>query len=422
MRYDRGDALSKNRISAILFINVLAATLYIATVFTPYLSRHGLFNLGIPLILMWTASAFLHVPKALKPNSVLMVTALFLVWVFTTRLLGHGSASLGNIGALMLYFFPMYMYFYYKRLSNDRVSKWITLSAMVILMGNIIDNIRLLTIHPYAAKFFTGGLHLDDILLLNVGALPFTLAVAILVPTMLSLAKVSKLRIYFYAAIVIIFAYIYMSLSVTTLIISVWSAVLLSLMLIHNGSVRLTVFFLCTIVFIVTLVYLPPILINLADLVDTPAISERFYSIAMALQGVGNEESSFVARLRNSHLSLTTFLGNPVFGVGFEASLDRYATGVGMHSQIFDDMTRFGLVGIMMNVFIYFSFIKYRLRSRTTVAKGLGISYLSFLAMSLLNSSAFPETGLVVFLLLPLIVDLSCKFGHGNKVCPDASE
>jgi len=133
------------------------------------------------------------------------------------------------------------------------------------------------------------------------------------------------------------------------------------------------------------------------------------------LRGTDVAESSFMARMRNLHLSLSTFLSYPFFGVGFQTSVDRYATGVGMHSQVFDDLARFGLVGIVLNGFMYLSFVKPLLRTQMRVTKGLAVSYIAFIIMSIFNTSIFPETGLVIFLLLPLIADLSYKYFYGNR-------
>jgi len=98
-------------------------------------------------------------------------------------------------------------------------------------------------------------------------------------------------------------------------------------------------------------------------------VSDRIQALTNFLFETGRSDSAYLERFDLMALSIDTFLKNPILGVGgdyvdFKGNFDLvYNSGIGHHSEFFDFLARFGLVGLFFLVFAVLSvFWKYWVR------------------------------------------------------------
>ncbi|MCK9627019.1 MAG: O-antigen ligase family protein [Bacteroidales bacterium] len=144
---------------------------------------------------------------------------------------------------------------------------------------------------------------------------------------------------------------------------------------------------------------------------------EKFNNITDFSQTRNMQDTgSLGARIELSLISLQTWLGgfsNFFFGIGEHAINDASMqgltnAGVGQHSQFFDHLARYGLLGGL----ILYKAVKNTLRfvlkraHNTKMYNRIFVVLLAFILYSFLNNSLIGNILFVVFLVFPLIVDI----------------
>lgn len=106
--------------------------------------------------------------------------------------------------------------------------------------------------------------------------------------------------------------------------------------------------------------------------------------------------------------SCKTFLENP-FGVGAFYSYIQYENGIGYHSQLLDDLARYGIFAIIFyGIFLkgYYTYLKkqWKKLDRPQIALIITLLYLIFLILNLGFRSA--EESVIVLFLMPVLPDI----------------
>lgn len=120
------------------------------------------------------------------------------------------------------------------------------------------------------------------------------------------------------------------------------------------------------------------------------------------------EFSSELERVRLAGLSLSTFLANPIFGVGYDfVSLEgglnaAYESGIGHHSEAIDFLARFGLFGVLTASVIVLFIRRSGLMAELNGRVGASIVFY-LVGYSLLNNFVSAGMGFVLFFFLPII-------------------
>lgn len=131
-------------------------------------------------------------------------------------------------------------------------------------------------------------------------------------------------------------------------------------------------------------------------------ISERLTVIGNALQGRGDGNSNDIFSRFNLYFSsLRVFKNNFLYGIGYEFGYNTekmLGVGLGSHSEWFDLLATYGLLGSIM--LFTFLFTKFKENSETMIIK---LGGLIFLILGFLNPNDSFTIYLVVFLLLPLL-------------------
>lgn len=151
---------------------------------------------------------------------------------------------------------------------------------------------------------------------------------------------------------------------------------------------------------------LDDILFLISRMIDNPKVSERIEDLRLLLLNQDGGTAELRAKLYSA--SFKTFLTNP-WGVGPNYSFIWYDDGIGHHSQLLDDMARYGIFAIIFYGTILFEYCKYlhleykKLNSKY-VSYTTTIIYICFLILNLGFRSA--EESVLVWFIIPVIPKL----------------
>ncbi len=126
-----------------------------------------------------------------------------------------------------------------------------------------------------------------------------------------------------------------------------------------------------------------------------------FYRIKEVINALffDTETSHYIKRSDTLSASFNTFINNPIIGVGYKygnvTSIGKTQFGIGNHSEIFDSLAQFGLIGAFPFLMSYYLAIK------SIADKYIGVVVTVFFLM-LLNPFFYFDSNHVVFMILPL--------------------
>jgi len=114
-------------------------------------------------------------------------------------------------------------------------------------------------------------------------------------------------------------------------------------------------------------------------------------------------------------MSLRSFLHSPLIGIGAISGTTEFlwSMGIGGHSEAFDYLARFGLMGALPVIFFFVAYFRRERESwsGTGCKKYYDASILAFLAMSIVNISFLPAVGAILALFAP-----SARSFYGNPI------
>lgn len=145
----------------------------------------------------------------------------------------------------------------------------------------------------------------------------------------------------------------------------------------------------------------------LSTVIPNAEIAEKLDEIAHFFVS-GTMQGDLAARMNLYQSSLKTFLSHP-FGVGPHYSYVKYENGIGYHSQLLDDLARYGIFAIAFYVTFLFQYSKMLLKKWRKVGAEecmfqIIVIYIGFLILNLAFRSA--AESVVMFVLLPGLPEL----------------
>jgi hypothetical protein len=184
-------------------------------------------------------------------------------------------------------------------------------------------------------------------------------------------------------------------------------AIFLSIMFMKSIRAGLVVAVLSALIFLV--VPWTNVFEFLANNINNRYISIRLNELSMFFAS-GRFVGDLAGRWRLYSRSLETFLNHP-FGIGpyYKNIIIEGNIGVGYHSQIFDDLARFGIFAIPIHLAFFVSYYKF-LKNQwakvgaTSIALIVVILYAVILLLNLGTTSIYE--GVMLFIILPIIPEM----------------
>jgi len=149
------------------------------------------------------------------------------------------------------------------------------------------------------------------------------------------------------------------------------------------------------------------ILFFLSSNIKNEWISNRLQSVAISDEQGGNV--GLLGNRVNLYASSLHTFANNVFGIGPEYSYRMYDNGIGYHSQILDDLARYGIAAIIFYGCFFRSYYvllvkQWKQINMEEVAMPIIIIYICFLFLNPGFTSAYESV--MMFLIIPLLPEL----------------
>jgi len=320
------------------------------------------------------------------------------------------------IGGYLLFLAPALIYDYYCK--DRKALMFLSLVGILGYVAGAVMSIRILWINPLAARLVSTNLTiLTEYWRLGhsgVGDFRFTYGVALLLPLLVAIAAGSgrsrRLRVLSLACVCLFAYFLYLA----TFAMSIYMMIAGSLVAVFLHIKRLPQKFIASllalVVSILFLIFGADLMMFVAGNVRSDVLSMKARALASVLPG--GPAGASIASDRSSlyRISINTFLENPIAGTGayhaekgFDIGLEH---GIAGHSEIFDTLARYGLVGAGIFFSIMFP-LAFRAASEwrgAAYGKSASFMGLMFLLMCFANPvSGQTEIGVTVFLLWPAL-------------------
>lgn len=327
-----------------------------------------------------------------------MIIYLWVLYRALVSLLGHAQFATET---LMLVF-CLQMFWYY----SDKVKilkrqvmlmlayyALITINSIVKLSQNSqISRLLAGASYEHAGLFMAGYMTIYSAVFILAAGILFWL-------TTPQLSRTNRLMILF----CIVLGTLMLVLAQYTIALLLYALLCLLLFLIYAPTtVRAKTIVSVVLILIATYYFLLPIFEDLLVMSSSSRLKMLFYrldQVTSYLLAPGNNTDSLGVRPTLYGNSLSTFLANPLWGIG---SHIKNSLIVGEHSEIFDLLARFGLVGFICYATSFGGHAK-KILGRVKNASGLWLIYIVYILFLMLDPGLRWTDGVALFYLIPSV-------------------
>lgn len=368
----------------------------------------------VELLVAWVLIAVIQRPE--WPVRMRRLFYLIPLWLaYASYYLVAAGTDLKVTGSYVLFLAPALMFDYYRK--DTRTLVILTVVGIVSFLGGAITSIGILIDNPMAARLVSTSLvdtaGYADLAKSGVGDYRFTYGVALLLPFLVAIAadsgRTPRHRVSSLACSCVLAYYLYLATFAMSICIMVAGTLLALFHHIRHPHLR----FVASIATIITgslfLAGFGADLMSLASRsVDNKVLSIKADQMASLLSGTLRQTGFDRATLYGT--SIDTFLEHPVTGVGAyygvvgsDIAMDH---GIGSHSELFDTLARFGLVGagIYLSILLPLTFRAVSEWKGTAYGAVASSMWILFILLVCFNAaSGQTEIGVTVFLLWPAL-------------------
>lgn len=129
-------------------------------------------------------------------------------------------------------------------------------------------------------------------------------------------------------------------------------------------------------------------------------INEKIIAIGNQLLGFNSDLDTWGVRIEKIRYTIESFISNPLFGLNYA---DYNATTIGGHAQWFDDLARFGIVGMIFMSFFYVNIYRSTIKKiEDEVSKNATqLGWLLFIILGFLNPNTMATVTMILFIVVP---------------------
>ncbi len=405
--------MMKNNHNFFVFLLVLRIFLQ----FTPALELRASLLVNFPILVALYLYIFVNAKNGL------FLRAIKTIPIFIIPIINHIAASAGHIEIVNVIYlilqwlvWPFIGYFVIENLSSksQKVALGAFLTCFVITS---ITTIYGCYIYPDAARLQANGnyrIERADMVAvfrgMNIGDFQFVYTVVLMIPIILCACRnYFRNKVFGYLMLALLLFTIYKTQYTTASLLSIIAVLFLILPATYNSR-RPTLWL---ILFIVLAIIAAPLFSGLLEFVSSSTnsdlLSVRLSELSQSLSGEEMDESTdYGTRLYLWELSLNTFFKYFFTGVYFITYRSQAYMYVGGHSFILDTMARFGVIGLLLLVWMFRTLFKIYIKpySQRPEYVYLLVVYAINIAQCLLNTLSIE---IVFVYLIPLFMSLSSQ-------------
>lgn len=358
--------------------------------------------LTLIIIALWYIEIYFFEKHLDIPVKFILFLLCWWLYVLFLHIIGYSTAAIGNYYILLRFFDvvikSVFVLRYYNNIEKIILATFVYLSIFSI----IIENLYYLSIYgeTYRQLYLLAAYTKDNMSGINFASTAFYNSLIFFIGVSFYQAMYSSRFIYkLFHYLCLLISYFFMFL-IETRATSLFLSLLLILLIFYFSRVSSLekIFYFYFFIIIVSLIplWLPAFIDILPDRVAERCMA-LFYSNS-------DDDEGFLSRFELMSNSISSFASNVLFGVGDHRGHE-YWHLIGQHSQIFDDLARYGFIGLLFIIRFYCDIYKY-------FTNDLSKSGLTIIAHSVLivffilciNSQAYSEApALTAFLLLSTI-------------------
>lgn len=373
-----------------LFINKTIFYIYILVTLTPILSSS---YLEFALATLWIVTALPLHPFIKKDWK--LVILIWIIYAVILRVIGFSSASWGNYGIYILFYFPLFVFYFYRERLNECEKKRIMIFILIVALSNMLYNTIFLINNPGANL----ELNFSDLYSgMNIGNSGFTFIIMLVL--IFCACYVLQGRKMFILPFVIGLFYLVISSKTTSFLIFLIILYILSINIVLTKISR-TQRIIIIIIGIIALIFIYREGLDfLVHVIRNEYIVERINALIQ-----GDTGSTYLSRLELAKISLNTFSKHPIFGIGYVkadfALISYTSTGIGHHSEFIDHLGRYGIIGAVFYLLIWINYYKsiQKMNGSKDSIRIANMMFVAFLVTSFLNNSMDAMSGIIIFYL-----------------------
>ncbi len=347
-----------------------------------------------------------------KNGGIIICIMLFLFFIM--RFFREGDAA--SYFNVMVTFWIIYIF--NSSLSKSQ-SEYLCKYILVILFIIAITSLLGLLVNTNAARIISYATGSNDIQIAlskkNIAGMSYFQSLVLLVPGLIAILQNLKKQKYTYRYIIFMMCLLLKaSFSIALLIYIITLGILICRNIVlkqKSGLSRITLLLMFILIFLCIIFKGGEILYWFSSIIDNTKIIDRLQELINMFYGSTYDTSGDVFERASLYLcSLETFKEHYIFGVGPHYTFIKMQDGIGYHSQIIDDMARYGVSALLF----YIIFFRAYYRMLIINWKKIGCEYVAYttvciyIVLLLLNigfRSIYENTiAFVVIPNLPLII------------------
>lgn len=388
--------------------------------FTPYMSgvNFAFLDFGI---MIFTMIHFIGIIKNKYLNTIGIPALLLILLMIFYSIIGRSSSSVGSIIFVpMAFMYPFFLTMYCMQELNFREKKSLVMIVLMICLVNILYNSYAITLNPLLASDYF--LDKEFSAKMNIGGTDYShFALFLTLVSLCAYNDCKKKNIKYLMILLMVISIYYIVACGMRATVVIFLIVSFPLIAVASNVNRSFIFYgILLLATIVLIIDYNSILRFLISLFDSERLSSRFESL---LETNTINDDSFSGRVYYYRLSIETFFSSFdrfLFGVGAHPlrELDVRTIGmVGGHSQIFDLLAQYGVLGFLIMILLFSSIAKYffSLACNKIVLRQYKILFVVLILFSCFKYSFNAHVSLLIFFILPMANDIWSKNNIRNE-------
>ena len=251
---------------------------------------------------------------------------------------------------------------------------------------------------------------------MNIGNIFIFQSMISFIPLLICLPKTIKAKFFADIVLVIIF-FVLANASFLISVIGFIFAVVFSLVIKQKNVGRMIAIVIVAVLLLVLYLIGYDLLTLLCDTIDNTKFVERLYGIRELIYS-GQKVGDAGLRWKLYAVSIETFIQNP-FGVGINYSYKIYDMGIGHHSQVLDDLARYGVAAIAFYAMFFSGYYKnlkesWRRAGNERIAVAICVIYFAFLVLNIGFCSG--EESVAMLFVMPTVPILIANKNKKNEI------
>ena len=384
-----------------------------------YYFQNNLANITMILLIgIWLLIVFIRLKnkKVFFLKYLLFVIILILIYVFNMIF----RASQGNIGDFIkmgiMFWFPAFVFYFYYLLEDKKSIKQLIILVIVCLIATAIPTIIELFKDSSSLRWmaYYASDRLDSQIIKgksNIGDYTFIYGIIFMIPIIfyyMSKKNNNKKLINYLFLGIILFLIVKASFSIAIFMSFVIIVMCIYSISLFKKTIPKIVLTILGILVIAIVTLFPKVLIDFSYHVENEFVSSRIREIANVFIESSEVEGDLSSRLVLYNRSLNTFKNNVLFGIGGYYYVEN--VGIGYHSQLLDDMARYGIISLISIILflIYYKEFLTSLSAGNKMIKSIAvieiIAYIILMIVNPIYQSAWIST--IFLCILPSIIFL----------------